>query len=220
MHFVSDHTVPTGHVVCLPSERPHAAPRKPQPPSHLDTAYELIRLSGSGIAPAERSNAFDSWKDALAMAAATGEKSPVEFLQVLGAILAAVHRKDVTDFDNKALMAFREATNILRRPRLVEIDAALAMRLLRQAGIRMTIPLDPAGLGDDRVRTEAEKLRGDLAPVSVSAFSLVEFKGSYIQDLVLLRRKVADSLSLKESFHRVQATGGRKASRMLAMLFK
>jgi hypothetical protein len=48
----------------------------------------------------------------------------------------------------------------------------------------------------------------------------VEFKGNYIQDLVLLRRKVQTSAAIDEAFARVLNTGGRKSQLMLAQLVR
>ncbi len=52
----------------------------------------------------------------------------------------------------------------------------------------------------------------------MSAFSLVELKGNYISDLILLRRKVSDSDSLERAYVRIRRTGGRKSGLMLAQL--
>ena len=71
---------------------------------------------------------------------------------------------------------------------------------------------------DPRV-SEAAQRRWQVAhSAAIASFSRVEFKGNYIQDLILLRRKVADSDSIKEAFARVQHTGGRKSGLMLAQL--
>ena len=71
---------------------------------------------------------------------------------------------------------------------------------------------------DAQVRAAVAKKRAERAPVAVSAYSLLEFKGNYIACLILLRRKVVDSSNLKQVFGRVQATGGRKAALMIAQL--
>jgi hypothetical protein len=71
---------------------------------------------------------------------------------------------------------------------------------------------------DDGVRVAVENTRAQSAPIAVSAFSQVELKGNYIQDLLLLRRKINDSDSLPNCAARIIATGGRRLARMFAQL--
>ena len=71
---------------------------------------------------------------------------------------------------------------------------------------------------DDAVRAEVENTREGSAPIAVSAFSQVELKGNYIQDLLLLRRKIDDSDSQPNCVARIIATGGRRLARMFAQL--
>ena len=71
---------------------------------------------------------------------------------------------------------------------------------------------------DDAVREAVENTRALNAPIAVSAFSQVELKGNYIQDLLLLRRKINDSDSLRNCVARINATGGRRLVRMFAQL--
>jgi len=71
---------------------------------------------------------------------------------------------------------------------------------------------------DPSLRAAADAKRTQRSPVAVSAYSLLEFKGNYIADLILLRRKVADSSSIKEACARVFASGNRKTELMLAQL--
>ncbi len=71
---------------------------------------------------------------------------------------------------------------------------------------------------DLTVREAVENTRAENAPIGVSAFSQVELKGNYIQDLLLLRRKVNDSDSLPNCVARILVTGGRRLARMFAQL--
>ncbi len=71
---------------------------------------------------------------------------------------------------------------------------------------------------DPAVRRAARKEFEESRPSAMSAFSMVELKGNYIQSLVLLSRKIGDSDTFSEAFSRVQNSGGRKASLMLAQL--
>ena len=55
-------------------------------------------------------------------------------------------------------------------------------------------------------------------PSAMSAFSLVELKGNFIQCLILLRRKVNDSDSLQTAYARISNSGERRAKLMFAQL--
>jgi hypothetical protein len=68
---------------------------------------------------------------------------------------------------------------------------------------------------DEPVRDAVALVRALLGPTGVASFSLVEFKGNYIQDLLLLSRKVRDSTSFSSCVARIQVTGGRRLVRML-----
>lgn len=73
---------------------------------------------------------------------------------------------------------------------------------------------------DSGLRTAAEAKRVARTPVAVTAYSLLEFKGNYIADLILLQRKVKDSADIEEVFARVAASGNRKHALMVAQLVK
>lgn len=74
--------------------------------------------------------------------------------------------------------------------------------------------LDP----DPEIRKAANIEFESESQSAMSAFSLVELKGNYIANLILLRRKIEDSTSLGESFSRIRSTGTRKSMMMLAQL--
>lgn len=71
-------------------------------------------------------------------------------------------------------------------------------------------------LGDPAVRNASESFCQERAPLAACEFSLVEFKGSYIQDLILLRSKISRSDSIGETMHRILNSSDRKRCRMLA----
>jgi hypothetical protein len=58
----------------------------------------------------------------------------------------------------------------------------------------------------------------DTARCAMSSFSLVELKGSYIANLILLYKKVHDSDSLGQTYARIDRSGGRKSKVMFAQL--
>jgi hypothetical protein len=72
---------------------------------------------------------------------------------------------------------------------------------------------------DEKVQEAALLVFNTEKPTAMSAFSLVELKGNYISSFILLRRKISDSDSLREAYSRIQNSGGRKPSLMLAQLF-
>lgn len=65
-------------------------------------------------------------------------------------------------------------------------------------------------------QTEFETSR----PNAMSAFSLVELKGNYIQCFILLRRKVAASDSFEKAYARITNSGGRRSKLMFAQLIR
>jgi len=71
---------------------------------------------------------------------------------------------------------------------------------------------------DPSVRAAAEDVFNTSHPTAISAFSLVELKGNYIQDLILLHRKISDADSFETAFARIVNSGGRRCSLMLAQL--
>ncbi len=87
----------------------------------------------------------------------------------------------------------------MKRTRLVDTDIQIQRRI-----------------GDPAVRRAAESFCDERLPLAACEFSLVEFKGSYIQDLLLLRYKVHDSDSIAEALHRIINSSDRKRGRMLA----
>jgi hypothetical protein len=78
---------------------------------------------------------------------------------------------------------------------------------------------------DPKVRNASERLYRYNKPAALSSFSKVEFKGNYIQSLVLLRTKTKDSNSLEEVYLRIKNNvsaynKGRKTDLMLAELIR
>ncbi|GEM_PF-1292757 len=71
---------------------------------------------------------------------------------------------------------------------------------------------------DAKIRSAAQGLLVTKKPTAISAFSMVELKGNFIQDLILLRHKVSDSDDLREAYSRIARSGGRKQQLMLVQL--
>jgi hypothetical protein len=73
---------------------------------------------------------------------------------------------------------------------------------------------------DPAINKAAQNIFDNNHPSSMSSFSLLELKGNYISDLVLLHRKIQESESFTEGCAKIRKTGGRKSELMFAMLIK
>lgn len=71
---------------------------------------------------------------------------------------------------------------------------------------------------DPALRSSSIRLFEENRPTAMAAFSLLELKGNYIADLILLHKKVLKSDSLVEVYARIRNTGGRKTTLMLDQL--
>ncbi len=71
---------------------------------------------------------------------------------------------------------------------------------------------------DASVKAAARTVFETNHPTAMSAFSLVELKGSYIQDLILVRKKISDADSFEKACARILNTGGRRCLLMMAQL--
>jgi hypothetical protein len=96
----------------------------------------------------ERSNAFDEWKDKLVALAHRAEERSIEYRAILGMLLNASRNLDLADCTPGILSAFREVTNILRRPRIIELDVKHARIRLRRENLNLSAILDPSGLSE------------------------------------------------------------------------
>lgn len=74
--------------------------------------------------------------------------------------------------------------------------------------------LDP----DPALNKAANKIFNNNHPSAISAFTLLELKGSYIQSLILLRRKVYESDNILIAYAKIRRTGGRESQLMFARL--
>lgn len=68
------------------------------------------------------------------------------------------------------------------------------------------------------IKQAAQKMFDFERPTAMSAFSLVELKGNYIQDLILLRRKVWESTTFPLAMIKIGNSGSRKSRLMLLQL--
>ena len=71
---------------------------------------------------------------------------------------------------------------------------------------------------DPSVKEAAQAVFETNYPTAISAFSLVELKGNYIQNLILLHRKISDADCFARACAKIRNAGGRRSSLMLAQL--
>lgn len=71
---------------------------------------------------------------------------------------------------------------------------------------------------DSALSGAATQIFDQSHPSAMSSFSLLELKGNYISDLVLLQRKIIESDSFTNAFAKIRRVGGRKFELMFAML--
>lgn len=108
--------------------------------SPIGRANQAIVAAGSAdLELTERSNAFDLWMSLLEEASENALQRSAYFRQVLGVLLTAVRKRDVTDFSPEELTSLQTVTNILHSPSVVEADTGRAARLL--ASMRPQLPM-------------------------------------------------------------------------------
>lgn len=73
---------------------------------------------------------------------------------------------------------------------------------------------------DPALSTAAEKIFELNHPSAMSSLSLLELKGNYISDLILLHRKISESDSFTVACAKIRRIGGRKYDLMFARLIK
>ncbi len=73
---------------------------------------------------------------------------------------------------------------------------------------------------DKSVRHAAEQEFLSSKPSAICSFSLLELKGNYIQDLILLRNKTGASDDFESMASRVMNSGGRRCMLMLSQLIR
>jgi len=73
---------------------------------------------------------------------------------------------------------------------------------------------------DRNVRHAAEQEFLSSKPSAICSFSLLELKGNYIQDLILLRNKTGASDDFESMASRIMNSGGRRCMLMLSQLIR
>ncbi|MGO8990459.1 MAG: hypothetical protein ACLQGU_02535 [bacterium] len=99
----------------------------------LETEFEMSELS----------NCFDEWKILLETASRKVESFTANHRKILGALLPIIAGKDISDFDIETLQIFRDATNVLRTPRTIKLEARRIIGdLLKRMKIMMPLGVD------------------------------------------------------------------------------
>lgn len=109
----------------------------------INDAFELISTSlDINLYASERSNSFDAWKDSLDILSRKIEYFENNHRKILGALISTTKYNDISDFsDSKGLQIFQEATNALRRPRLIKIECMRIISQLLELKANTMIPL-------------------------------------------------------------------------------
>ena len=68
-------------------------------------------------------------------------------------MIAATHQSDISDFENHDLHVLQEATNALRRPRVIEQEAKRVIASFLERGFKITLPLATDGLDQADVKS-------------------------------------------------------------------
>lgn len=120
----------------------------------LNDAFDFITNANDMIlGDAERSNCFDEWKDSLKIIARKGDHFSSNHRQILGFLLVATNKKDISDFNIQMRKIFQEATNILRQPRITKPETKRMIQILLENKIKATIPLVPDHLDEERIKS-------------------------------------------------------------------
>ncbi|MCK4786992.1 MAG: hypothetical protein KAV87_24755 [Desulfobacteraceae bacterium] len=115
--------------------------------------FKITEATDFDLNSAERSNCFDEWKDLLEILARKADSLTTKHHKILGAMIAATHQSDISDFENHALHVLQEATNVLRRPRVIEQEAKRVIANFLERGFKITLPLATDGLDQADVKS-------------------------------------------------------------------
>jgi hypothetical protein len=109
---------------------------------------------------AVRSNFFDEWAETLAGLSRKAETLTSHHRKILGGLIVAVGKKDISDFGKDALRVFQKATNVLRQPRVTKVERKRVIAGFFNTELRAVIGLATDNLTSDEVdqlyRTIAE----------------------------------------------------------------
>jgi hypothetical protein len=99
---------------------------------------------------AERSNCFDEWKDLLEMGSRRIDSFTGNHRKILGTLLSVTRSRDISDFSIGMLYIFRDATNMLRLPRVGKQDARRVVVEILKQGEKILMPLTVDESSEDK----------------------------------------------------------------------
>lgn len=109
---------------------------------YLDDAFlRLINATDTEINQIERSNNFDEWKDLLVIVSRKAMLLTLNHRKILGALISAVNDSDIVNFDNHVLKLFLDSTNVLRQPRINNLDSDRIISKLIDNDVNILLPL-------------------------------------------------------------------------------
>jgi len=116
----------------------------------------LLRITDSmdsEFEPVERSNCFDEWKDLLGLIARKAKYLSINHSEILGTLISITHRRDHADYTSDTLKVFRDATSLLRQPRMTKQDSKRIRDKLLALKIKTTIPIGTECLHEDQINS-------------------------------------------------------------------
>jgi hypothetical protein len=107
-----------------------------------------ITLSGS-----ERSNCFDDWQERLKLLVRVEGNFSRHHRRILGTLLSAVNKRDISDFNIEVLKVFRNVTNVLRQPRIIKVDSKRAISDILKTKTKVALPLIMENIDEEEAQT-------------------------------------------------------------------
>lgn len=126
----------------------------------LNRAFSLVvDAADDEYGQVERSNCFDDWKEYIVLLSRKASHFTSKHRRLLGALIAATKGKDIWDFNETVIMAFREITNKLRDQTVTKKDVSSCFSRLLELGVSITLPIAAEGVDQER----AKKLENMMA---------------------------------------------------------
>jgi hypothetical protein len=116
----------------------------------LEEAFELItNATDKNLTRSERSNCFDDWQNLLRSLNRVEGNFSRHHSRILGTLLSAVNKKDISDFEDNVLIIFRNITYTLRQPRISKVETQRSIKDILKSGTRISLPLGVDDLSEE-----------------------------------------------------------------------
>ncbi len=120
----------------------------------LNEVFNLITdACDQNIDIAERSNYFDDWKTELSVLTRRAEHFSKNHNIVIGAVINATHKLDITDFNDDILTLFQRGTNFLRQSVISKKEKKEVISGLVRARLKVSLPLGVEDLAENSQQT-------------------------------------------------------------------